>query len=109
MKSRTADTEEKAWLDCLEQLPCIVCEFFHGEDDTPAETHHIDGKTKPKAHLKTIRLCDKHHRHKDNRHPKRWLSRHGDGKRIFQDRYLHEMKLLELQGKRVSELLENTV
>ena len=43
--------------------------------------HHIDGKTKPEAHFKTIPLCDEHH----SRYKKtglhynltRWEERHG--------------------------------
>ena len=99
--SRKALAHEAEWLGLIEQLPCIVCEVFHDEYDTPAETHHIDGQTKPDAHLKTIRLCTKHHSQKDNTRPKRWLSRHGDGKTIFQNRYFHEMDLLKLQQERV--------
>lgn len=104
MQSRKADSTEKVWLNLIGQLPCIVCEMFHGADDTPAEIHHIDGKTKPNAHLKTIKLCAKHHRHKDNSHPKRWMSRHGDGKFKFQTRYIHELGLLDLQRHKVAEL-----
>lgn len=104
MQSRKADSTEQAWLDLIEQLPCIVCELFHGVDDSPAEIHHIEGKTKPNAHLRTIKLCSNHHRHSDTHHPKRWLSLHGDGKFRFRDRYVHELELLDLQRHKVAEL-----
>ena len=109
MQSRKADKEEKKWLNFLEQLPCIICDFYYCEPDTPAETHHFEGKTKPKAHLKTIRLCHRHHRIKDNHHPKRWVSVHGDGKFKFQDRYMPLPDLLKLQTERVGVLKRNTV
>jgi len=109
MQSRKANKEERAWLDLIEQLPCLVCDVYHHIDDTPAETHHINGRTKPQAHLKTIRLCANHHRLKDNHHPKKYVSRHGDGKALFQGRYTHEMRLLEIQEVKVAELLANIV
>lgn len=109
MQSRNADKEERTWLRCLDQLPCLICDIYFSERDTPAETHHLEGKTKPKAHLQTIRLCSRHHRVKDNQHPKRWVSVHGDGKFKFQDRYMMLPDLLKEQSQRVIELKASTV
>ncbi len=102
MQSRRADSTEQAWLNLIDQLPCIVCELYHGVDDSPAEIHHIEGKTKPNAHLRTIKLCANHHRIQDTHHPKRWLSIHADGKSIFGDRYAPEPELLDLQRHKVA-------
>jgi hypothetical protein len=109
MQSRKADKEEKIWLNLIAQLPCIVCDFYYCETDSPAETHHLEGKTKPKAHLKTIRLCHKHHRVKDNNNPQRWVSLHGDGKNKFKKRYMDLAILLKMQVTKVEELKSSIV
>lgn len=71
---------------------CIVCRL-HLKTFTPAAIHHIDGKTKPGAHLLTIPLCARHHQHKSN--TGEWVSRHGDGRRAFEAAYGAERDLLE--------------
>jgi hypothetical protein len=48
-------------MDAIVQLGCIVCRT-QLEQLTPAEVHHLDGKTVPGAHLRTIPLCYHHHR-----------------------------------------------
>ena len=106
MQSRKADIEETEWLGYLEQLSCLVCELYHQEPESPAETHHLDGRCKPKAHLETIRLCPRHHRLKDNKEEKRWVSLHGDGKFRFQNRYTFIGDLLKIQKERVESLKE---
>ena len=91
-KGRKPTKEEKAWLDKVSDLGCIVCLTFHSVY-SPAEPHHIDGKTKPGAHLKTIGLCPRHHRHKSN--DGQWVSRHGDGRKAFESRYGTEQDILD--------------
>ena len=51
---------DKQWFDSICELGCVVCrnEF---EVFSPACPHHIDGRTKPGAHRKTIPLCSAHH------------------------------------------------
>jgi hypothetical protein len=66
MNSRTPDKEEKAWMQEARQIGCIVCVLFCDVPPwtTPEEytaIHHIDGSTKPGAHLLTIPLCAAHH------------------------------------------------
>jgi hypothetical protein len=109
MNGRTPTKDEKIWLEKCQQIPCIVCAMFHGIADSPAEIHHTDGQQKPNAHLKTLSLCTRHHRISDNRHPKRWISRHGDGKLLFQSRYMPERELLEYQALQVRSLEENCI
>lgn len=106
---RTPTSQESYWLELCQQLSCIVCERFHGVPDSPCEVHHLRGKTDPDAHLDTISLCTRHHRVSDNHHPKRWISRHGDGKRLFEARYAPEKQLLEWQRDRALKLEENRV
>ena len=84
MKSRKATKAEQDWLNSIAELGCIVCRQ-EGYGYVPNEIHHIDGKTKPDAHLKTIPLCYLHHRagrdcdHYTSRHPfkARWEARYG--------------------------------
>lgn len=51
---------EKKRLDIICEFGCIVC-YMYLNEYSPALPHHIDGKTKPGAHYKTIPLCDSHH------------------------------------------------
>ena len=57
-----------------------------------ASPHHIDGKTKPNAHLKTIPLCGLHHQIPGGTH----VSRHGDGRYRFEQAYGSEIELLKI-------------
>lgn len=107
MHGRKANSEEREWLALLEQMPCIVCDMFHEAADTPAEIHHLNGQTAPCCHLQSIALCDKHHRRPDNQKPKRWISRHGDGKAAFEARYLPEHELLAYQKIQIELFVEN--
>ena len=109
LDSRPPTKSEADWLDCCAQIPCVVCELYHGIKDTPAEIHHTDGKTKPEAHRRVISLCSRHHRIADTHQPKRWISRHGDGRALFEASYCSEGQLLEEQEKRVNRLRENTI
>lgn len=61
MKGRSPNKEEKIWMSKIIEQGCIVCRLEH-DVYTPAEVHHIDGKVKPQAHLKTLALCPNHHR-----------------------------------------------
>lgn len=49
-------------MDALGKLPCIAC-LQHGKESPIISLHHIDGRTKPGAHLLQIPLCDYHHQH----------------------------------------------
>jgi hypothetical protein len=109
LKSRTPTTLEKEWLNAAWQVPCIVCDMYHDVSDSPAEYHHIDGKTKPDAHLNGIALCPQHHRNKDNNKNPRWVSRHGDGRAAFELAYMPEMELLKIMRVKVDEILQRTV
>jgi hypothetical protein len=104
MKGRTPNKNEKVWLNHSHLIPCLACSIFHDTPDTPAEYHHIRGKTKEGAHLNGFSLCASHHRHKDNEKPPRWISRHGDGKAQFEARYMPENGFLEEQKRKVMQL-----
>ena len=109
MNGRQPNRHEKKWLDLCVQVPCIVCAEWHGADESPAEIHHIRGQKIPGAHFLVLSLCAKHHRHADCEEPKRWVSRHGDGKAAFERRYAKESELLEIQSRYVENVKERTV
>lgn len=95
MKGRTPTRDEREHMDRVREIGCIVCREFHGEL-SPAEIHHLDGKTKPGAHFKVLPLCTLHHRGGvdvpacTSRHPY---------KARFEERYGSEEELLELVEK----------
>lgn len=78
----------------LKDLGCIVC-LIDLDLFTPCGIHHIDGQTKTGCHQKTLGLCGNHHQIPDNNKPKRWISRHGDGRAAFEAAYGTEQELLE--------------
>ena len=61
MKSRNPTRAEREWMDAITNHGCVVCQREFGIF-TETEIHHLDGKTKPGAHLKSIPLCYRHHR-----------------------------------------------
>lgn len=82
---------DKLRFERLQELGCVVC-WLQFQLQSPAEIHHIDGKTKPGAHQKTIPLCHKHHR--EGSRDGVWTSRHPN-KAAFVERYGSEEFLLE--------------
>jgi hypothetical protein len=91
MKGRNPNKKEKIWMDSISTLGCIVCRV-HFDCDSPAEVHHIDGKTKEGAHMNTIPLCYRHHREGVNNDM--YVSRH-PYKTEFVKRYGTEEELLQ--------------
>ena len=52
---------EKAFWDSLANIVgCIACRL-DGIMNHHCSIHHIDGRTKPGAHMKVLPLCDRHH------------------------------------------------
>ncbi|NIE72768.1 recombinase [Pantoea sp. Acro-807] len=62
LKGRTPTAAERVVMDALGKLPCIAC-LQHGKESPRISLHHIDGRTKPGAHLLQIPLCVYHHQH----------------------------------------------
>ena len=97
MKGRTPNSVEKEWLNKITELGCIVCLEFE-DTYSPACPHHMDGKTKPEAHMRTIPLCGLHHQGgEDNA---LYTSRH-PYKARFEQRYGTEEELLEKTRQRL--------
>lgn len=62
LKGRTPTAAERVVMDALGKLSCIAC-LQHGKESPRISLHHIDGRTKPGAHLLQIPLCVYHHQH----------------------------------------------
>ena len=91
MKGRKPSTDEQEWLTAICDLGCCVCLLFH-ETYSPCMPHHIDGKTKPGAHFKSIGLC--HNHHQGGYDDDVCVSRHTN-KTSFEAKYGTEKELLE--------------
>ena len=78
------------------QLGCIVCRLYHGAKDSPAEIHHLDGKTKHNAHYRVIPLCAHHHRQGDEYAPSIHSVAGKYGYSDFKERYATVEALLKV-------------
>jgi hypothetical protein len=63
---------EKAWLDAITELGCIVCRIRYALY-TPAVPHHLLSGGRRIGHLATIPLCDPGHHQNP---PPGWIARH---------------------------------
>lgn len=60
MKGRPPTADEARFMSTIADLGCIACrkDGWHNPD---VSVHHIDGRTKPGAHLLVLPLCAGHH------------------------------------------------
>lgn len=60
MKGRSPTADEARLMTAIADLGCIACrkDGWHNPD---VSVHHIDGRTKPGAHLLVLPLCAGHH------------------------------------------------
>lgn len=86
-------------MNAVAEAGCIICKLFHGVY-SPAAIHHVDGKTKPGAHFKTLGLCGLHHQGGND--CQEYTSRH-PYKARFEARYGSEAELME-KTKRLLEI-----
>lgn len=97
MKGRSPTADEQRYMDAATRLGCIVC-CLHHDTYSPATVHHIDGKTKPGAHFRSIPLCYLHHQ--GGADCAEYVSRHPYKKR-FEVRYGSEHHLLAETRRRI--------
>ena len=90
-KGRTPTAAERSFMDAAAALGCIAC-AKDGIINPWVSLHHIDGRTKPGAHLLVLPLCAPHHQ-QDDSDPVGRLSVHGH-KAQFTARYGTELELL---------------
>ena len=91
MKGRTPTADEKEWMDKVAQLGCVACRSL-GIWQPEVSIHHIDGRTKPRAHFKTLPLCYAHHQGGENKGS--FVSLH-PWKRRFEETFGTQYELLD--------------
>lgn len=91
MKGRPPTAEEQRFMDAIASLGCVAC-AKDGWENSLISIHHIDGRTKPGAHMLVLPLCAPHHQ-QDDTDPLRRVSVHGH-KAQFVARYGTELELL---------------
>ena len=92
MKGRNPSAAEKRFHDRLASLGCIACRV-DGNHNPIVSIHHIDGRTKPGAHLRVLPLCAGHHQ--DGYGISGLIAVH-PYKRRFEDRYGSQYELLAM-------------
>ena len=98
LKGRTPNKAERRHMDAVTNLGCVVC-LLHYRSFSPAEIHHVFGKTRKDSHLFVLPLCFSHHREGN---AEGMISRH-PYKARFQAAYGSEEELLQV----VKNLLAN--
>lgn len=95
MRGKTPTKTEKALHDKIAALGCVAC-HLDGLFNPYVSIHHIDGRTKPGAHLKVLALCGPHHQvggtEAPSIHP--WKAR-------FEEKYGTQVELLTLTLSRM--------
>lgn len=97
MKGRSPTAEEKRFMQKVAESGCLICWIYEGVY-SPAEIHHIEGKTKEGAHKKILPLCYLHHREGSN--TLGYVSRHPH-RAEFEARYGTEADLYEKLKERI--------
>lgn len=90
-RGRSPTAEEARFMDAIAQLGCVACrkDGWHNPD---VSIHHIDGRTKPGAHLLVLPLCAGHHQ--DGTGPNATLIAVHPYKARFEARYGTQRELL---------------
>jgi hypothetical protein len=95
LSGRTPTVDEGAYMQAVADLGCIICRIYL-HVYSPAEIHHVDGKTKLGCHFRILPLCARHHRITG----KGYVSR-ADGKKAFEAKYMPEEDLIVCVHKAV--------
>lgn len=91
MKGHPPTADEARFMSAIADLGCIACrkDGWHNPD---VSVHHIDGRTKPGAHLLVLPLCAGHHQ--DGTGPNPTLIAVHPYKARFEERYGAQRALL---------------
>lgn len=87
---RKPTADEQAYMTAVASIGCIIC-LLYLQVESPAEIHHVEGRTKPGCHFLILPLCKPHHR--DEGPSKGFVSR-ADGKKAFEEAYMLEHDLI---------------
>ena len=96
MRGSAPTKAEKHRFDIIGKIGCIVCKQYLGLF-SPCSPHHIDGRTKPGAHKKTIGLCGQHHQTGGP-----GVALHANKYR-FEQKFGTELELLSYQNRLIAE------
>ena len=91
MKGRPPTADEARFMDAIAELGCVACRK-DGWENLDVSVHHIDGRTKPGAHLLVLPLCAGHHQAGTGANPT-LIAVHPDKAR-FEARYGTQRELL---------------
>jgi len=91
MKGRPPTAAEAQFMSRIAALGCIACRK-DGWRNPDVSVHHIDGRTKPDAHLLVLPLCAGHHQ--DGTGPNPTLIAVHPHKARFEERYGAQLALL---------------
>lgn len=91
MKGRAPTAAEEAFMHAMASLGCLAC-AKDGITNPWVSIHHIDGRTKPGAHMLVLALCAEHHQHDDS-DPRGRIGVH-PFKAKFEARYGSQLELL---------------
>ena len=96
MNGKTAtDRQRRYWTDLVHVVGCIVCRRHHGHVRHDVCIHHVDGRTKARAHWYVLPLCAGHHQHGTG--DKGLIGRHATlrdgGREAFEQAYEYEESL----------------
>ena len=90
MYGRKPTKAEKEWMDAIcDRIGCIVS-YNLGYPHTPASPHHMEGKTKPGCHFKTIPLSARYHQTGGE-----GVAFHATGRKTWEAKYGREVDLLK--------------
>jgi len=104
MKGKPPNKAEKLYHDQLCSLVgCIACRI-DGNLNFYVSVHHIDGRTKPGAHLKVLPLCAPHHQ-QDDADPAGRIAVHPNKAR-FEEKYGRQMYLNDLCNLHIKRVTE---
>lgn len=91
MKGKKPNNAENYYHNQLcELVGCIACRI-DGNLNFYVSVHHIDGRTKPMAHMKVLPLCAEHHQQNDG-DPMQRIAVHPNKAR-FEEKYGRQMYL----------------
>lgn len=91
MKGRRPTAEEARFMDAIAKLGCVACRK-DGWENLDVSVHHVDGRTKPGAHMLVLPLCAGHHQDGTGANPT--LIAVHPHKARFEERYGTQRELL---------------
>lgn len=103
MKGRSVTAQQKRWHSMLVQtIGCVACRVGQDIYNDQCSIHHVDGRTKPRAHWYVLPLCAGHHQHGYGAEGFPGYAVHGQ-KVQFEEAYGKQSELLNSCAKFIAE------